>query len=136
MTALAASAGKSLTQRPAWSALESHYRTIRDVHLRDLFARDPGRQERLSAEAAGIFLDYSKHRITDETLRLLVELARECGLRERIDAMFAGEPINETEHRAVLHVALRAPRGESIRRAPRSRQRSRSATRGSSSARP
>ncbi len=114
MTALAASAGKSLTQRPAWRALESHYRSIRDVHLRDLFARDPGRGERLSAEAAGIFLDYSKHRITDETLRLLMELARECGLRERIDAMFAGEPINETEHRSVLHIALRAPRSESL----------------------
>jgi len=98
----------------AWAALEAHAATIRDVHLRDLFANDPTRGERLTAEAAGIFLDYSKHRVTDETLRLLIELAEASGLRERIDAMFSGEKINVSEHRAVLHVALRAPRGESI----------------------
>ena len=114
MTTLASEPSLPLTQRRAWRALEAHYQSIRDVHLRELFAREPNRGERLSAEAAGIFLDYSKHRITDETLRLLLELARECGLRERIDAMFAGEAINLTEHRPVLHVALRTPRTESI----------------------
>jgi glucose-6-phosphate isomerase len=114
MTTLASEPSLPLTQRRAWRALEAHYQSIRDVHLRELFAREPNRGERLTAEAAGIFLDYSKHRITDETLRLLLELARECGLRERIDAMFAGEAINLTEHRPVLHVALRAPRTESI----------------------
>ncbi len=103
-----------LTQRPAWRALEAHHRRIRDAQLRQLFADDPGRGERLTAEAAGLYLDYSKHRVTDETLRLLVGLAEECGLRERIDAMFRGERINVTEGRAVLHVALRAPRGEAI----------------------
>ncbi len=103
-----------LTDRPGWKALQAHCATVRDVHLRDLFAGDPGRAERLSVEAAGIFLDYSKHRVTDETLRLLLALARECGLRERIDAMFRGEKINVTEKRAVLHVALRAPKGTSI----------------------
>ncbi|MCB2147304.1 MAG: glucose-6-phosphate isomerase [Deltaproteobacteria bacterium] len=106
--------GKSLTERPAWKALQAHFETIRDLHLRQLFADDPGRGERLTAEFAGIYLDYSKNRITDETLRLLVELAEECGLRERIDAMFHGEPINVTEKRAVLHTALRAPRSERI----------------------
>jgi glucose-6-phosphate isomerase len=100
----------SLRQREAWRALEDHHERIRDTRLRDLFAEDPTRGERLSLEAAGLYLDYSKNRITDETIRLLVELAEECGLRERIDAMFAGEKINVTEHRAVLHVALRAPR--------------------------
>jgi len=103
-----------LTQRPAWKALEAHYQQIRDVHLRQLFAEDPQRGERLTAEAAGIYLDYSKNRITDETIRLLVHLARECGLRERIEAMFRGEKINVTEQRAVLHVALRAPRDQAI----------------------
>ncbi|MGH2459679.1 MAG: glucose-6-phosphate isomerase, partial [Chloroflexota bacterium] len=103
-----------LTRRPAWRALEAHYQTIRDLHLRTLFADDPGRGDRLTAEAAGVFLDYSKNRVTDETIRLLVSLAEECGLRYRIDAMFSGEKINPTEQRAVLHVALRAPRGESI----------------------
>src|ERR1700751_3826050 len=98
----------------AWRALEDHYGTMRRRHLRDLFADDPARGERMTAEAAGIFLDYSKHRIDDETLRLLVELAEQCGLRERIDAMFRGEKINVTENRAVLHVALRAPKGTSI----------------------
>jgi glucose-6-phosphate isomerase len=104
----------SLTARPAWAALIDHCNKIRDVHLRQLFATDPERGERLTAEAAGIFLDYSKNRITDETLKLLMQLARECGLRERIDAMFRGDRINVTEDRAVLHVALRAPRTASI----------------------
>src|SRR4029453_19040710 len=103
-----------LTERPAWKALEKHHSQIRDVHLRQLFADDPKRGERLAAKAAGIFLDYSKNRVTDETLKLLVQLAHECGLRERIDAMFRGDKINITENRAVLHVALRSPRGASI----------------------
>ncbi len=103
-----------LTQRPAWKALEEHYQRVRELHLRTLFAEDPKRGERLALEAAGIYLDYSKNRITDETLRLLLELAESSGLRERIDAMFGGEKINVTEKRAVLHVALRAPRDESI----------------------
>jgi glucose-6-phosphate isomerase len=103
-----------LTARPAWKALEAHHRTIGDQHLRALFAHDPRRGERLTAEAAGIYLDYSKNRITDETIGLLLRLAEESGLRARIDAMFAGEKINVTEQRAVLHVALRAPRGASI----------------------
>jgi glucose-6-phosphate isomerase len=104
----------SLTERPAWKALEAHHRKVKDLHLRRLFADDPGRGERLTAEAAGVFLDYSKHRVTDETLALLVRLAEECDLRGRIDAMFRGEKINVTEKRAVLHVALRAPKGQSI----------------------
>ena len=99
-----------LTSRPAWKALEAHARELRSVHLRALFAQDPGRGERLAAEAAGLFLDYSKNRVTDETLRLLRALAEESGLRARVEAMFAGERINVTEDRAVLHVALRAPR--------------------------
>ena len=99
-----------LTHRPEWRALEMHYQAIRDVHLRRLFADDPGRGERLTAEAAGLFFDYAKNRITDETLRLLIALAEACDLRARIDAMFRGERINATENRAVLHVALRAPR--------------------------
>jgi glucose-6-phosphate isomerase len=101
-----------LTQRPAWRALATHFATTRDLHLRQLFADDPRRGERYTAEAAGIYLDYSKNRITGETLRLLLELAVECGLRERIAAMFRGEPINVTEKRAVLHTALRAPATE------------------------
>jgi glucose-6-phosphate isomerase len=100
----------SLTERAAWKALEAHYAQIRDVHLRTLFAEDPGRGERFAIEVEGLYFDYSKHRLTDETLRLLVGLANECGLRERIDAMFGGDKINVTENRAVLHVALRAPR--------------------------
>src|SRR6516162_2249749 len=100
-----------LTQRPAWKALETHFQKIRNLHLRDLFASDPGRGARLTVEAVGIYLDYSKNRITDETPKLLVKLAEESGLRSRIDAMFRGEKINITENRAVLHVALRAPRG-------------------------
>jgi glucose-6-phosphate isomerase len=103
-----------VTQRPAWKALREHHARIRDVHLRRLFADDPRRGERLTVEGAGLYLDYSKHRVTEETLALLVRLADEVGLRERIDAMFHGEKINVTEHRAVLHVALRAPRGQSI----------------------
>ena len=103
-----------LTQRPAWQALKSHHEKIRNIHLRTLFADDPTRGERLSVEAVGLFLDYSKHRVTDETLRLLAQLARESGLPERRDAMFRGEKINITEKRAVLHVALRAPKNESI----------------------
>jgi glucose-6-phosphate isomerase len=101
---------KSLTERNAWKALEEHFREIRDAHLRNLFAADPGRGERLTAEAIGLFLDYSKNRVTDETLRLLIQLAEEAGLKERTEAMFAGQKINITENRAVLHVALRAPR--------------------------
>jgi glucose-6-phosphate isomerase len=103
-----------LTQRASWQALGAHYPRVRDVHLRDLFANDPARGERMTAEAVGVFLDYSKNRITEETLALLVQLAHESGLRERIDAMFGGEKINPTEQRAVLHVALRAPKGVSI----------------------
>jgi glucose-6-phosphate isomerase len=98
----------------SWKALEAHHQQVRDRHLRELFAADPGRGERLTAEAAGLYLDYSKHRVTDETLKLLVRLAEESGLRDRIDAMFRGDPINVTEHRSVLHVALRAPKGQSI----------------------
>jgi glucose-6-phosphate isomerase len=98
----------------AWRALADHHRVMQGRHLRDLFADDPARGERMTAEAAGIFLDYSKNRVDDETLRLLVELAEQCGLRARIDAMFRGEKINVTEDRAVLHVALRAPRGASL----------------------
>ena len=102
------------TARPAWRALQAHHEKVRDLHLRTLFEQDPKRGERLTAEAAGLYLDYSKNRITDETLDLLMQLAEESGLRARIDAMFAGEKINVTENRAVLHVALRAPRGTSI----------------------
>ncbi len=103
-----------MSERPAWKALKAHYPRIRDLHLRKLFADDPKRGERMTAEAAGIYLDYSKNRITAETLRLLLDLAEAVGLRARIDAMFRGEKINVSEQRAVLHVALRAPRGASI----------------------
>jgi glucose-6-phosphate isomerase len=103
-----------LRGRPAWGLLEQHYQNLRPVHLRELFADDRGRGERLAIEAAGIYLDYSKNRVTDETLRLLLQLARESGLRDRIDAMFRGDKINVSESRAVLHVALRAPRGATI----------------------
>jgi glucose-6-phosphate isomerase len=103
-----------LRQRPAWKALEQHYAEISGRHLRELFAADPGRGERLCAEAAGLYLDYSKNRITDETLGLLLQLAEESGVAERRDAMMRGEPINVSEHRAVLHVALRMPRGSSL----------------------
>jgi len=103
-----------LTARPAWRALEAHHQKIRGTHLRALFADDATRGERLTAEGAGIFLDYSKNRVTDETIELLCRLAEASGLRDRIDAMFGGARINVTENRAVLHVALRAPRGTSI----------------------
>ena len=103
-----------LTERPAWKALETHYQDVRNLHLRKLFGDDGKRGEHMTAEAVGIYLDYSKNRITDQTLKLLLQLAEESGLRERIDAMFSGERINTTENRAVLHVALRAPRGTSI----------------------
>jgi glucose-6-phosphate isomerase len=104
----------ALRKRPAWAALEQHYQTVKDVHLRQLFAEDRKRGDRLAVEAAGIYLDYSKNRITDETLTLLLRLAEESGLRDRIEAMFRGDNINVSEKRAVLHVALRAPRGASI----------------------
>ena len=104
----------SLRKRPAWTLLEKHYQKLKAVRLRQLFANDRERGERLAIEAAGLYLDYSKNRITDETLRLLLQLARESGLRERIDAMFRGDKINVSENRAVLHVALRAPRGATI----------------------
>jgi glucose-6-phosphate isomerase len=103
-----------LRERPAWSALEAHHQKMKGLHLRQLFAEDPGRGERLAAEGAGLYLDYSKNRITDETVALLLRLADESGLRTRIDAMFRGERINVSERRAVLHVALRSPRGASI----------------------
>ena len=103
-----------VTARPAWKALENHYEKVRDLHLRALFNQDPKRGERLTAEAAGLYLDYSKNRVTDETLDLLLRLAEESGLRGRIDAMFGGEKINVTEKRAVLHTALRVPLGASI----------------------
>jgi glucose-6-phosphate isomerase len=105
---------ESLTQRPAWQALREHYGKVRSTHLRALFADDPKRGEKFAIDDAGIYFDYSKHRITAETMRLLIGLAEQTGLRARIDAMFAGEKINVTENRAVLHVALRASRGESI----------------------
>ncbi len=109
---------KMTTQRPidtaAWKALQAHYEKIKNAHLRQLFADDPQRGTRLTAEGAGLYLDYSKNRVTDETMRLLVQLARERGVEARRDAMFRGEKINITEKRAVLHVALRAPRGTKI----------------------
>ena len=103
-----------LRQRPAWKALEQHYAEIGGQRLRDLFAADPGRGERLSTEAAGLYLDYSKNRVTDQTMALLVQLAQECGVEQHRDAMFRGAPINVSEHRAVLHVALRMPKGSSL----------------------
>lgn len=106
---------QALQHRPAWKALQAHHERIREIHLRELFAAEPQRGERLTAEAIGLFLDYSKNRVTAETMRLLTQLAEESGLRARIDAMFRGDKINVTENRAVLHVALRAPRGADIR---------------------
>ena len=103
-----------LTTRPAWKALEAHAAAAGQRHLRELFAADPSRGERLTLEAAGLYLDYSKQRVTDQTLALLMQLAAESGLRDRIDAMFRGDRINVTEKRAVLHVALRAPRGQPV----------------------
>ena len=105
---------RAATKHTGWSALASHYRAVSKLHLRQLFADDPQRGERMAVEAMGLYLDYSKNRVTDETLKLLVQLAEESGLRERIDAMFRGEKINVTEKRAVLHVALRAPRDAAI----------------------
>ena len=103
-------AGHPEGETPAWGNLRTHYEKIRERHLREIFAEDPKRGERLAVEAAGIFLDYSKNRITDETLKLLMQLAEESRLRERRDAMFRGDKINVTEKRAVLHTALRASR--------------------------
>src|SRR3954447_10827805 len=103
-----------LKQLPGWKALEAHFEEIKDVHLRTLFAEDPSRAEQMTVEAAGLYFDYSKHRINYDTVRLLLQLAEQCDLRERIDAMFRGEKINVTEGRAVLHTALRAPRDATI----------------------
>jgi glucose-6-phosphate isomerase len=114
MTALTESQSRLVNECPAWKNLEKHYQKLRDVHLRQLFADDPARGERMTATAAGIFLDYSKNRITDDTVDLLVALAEECRLSEKIAAMFRGERINLTENRAVLHTALRAPRQSSV----------------------
>jgi glucose-6-phosphate isomerase len=105
---------KSLTQRASWKALAGHHRKIAKKHLRELFAEDPARGTRLTLEAAGLYLDYSKNRVSDKTMKLLVELAEDCGLVDKIAAMFRGDRINATENRAVLHVALRAPRGQQI----------------------
>jgi len=102
VTTKRAAVPQPLTERPAWKALAEHYRKVRHLHLRQLFAGDPLRGERLKVEAAGLYLDYSKNRVTDETIALLVQLAGECGLAQRIDAMFSGAPINVTERRAAL----------------------------------
>src|SRR5882762_11618789 len=107
-------ANRPLTERPAWKDLESHFQKVRELHLRQLFAADPERGKGMTAEGAGIYLDYSKNRLTDQTIKLLLQLSEQSGLRPRIDAMFRGDKINSTESRAVLHVALRAPRGTSI----------------------
>ena len=103
-----------LIRRPEWHALQRHHAEIGDRHLRDLFAEDPGRGERLVAEGAGLYLDYAKHRLTDETIGLLASLADACGLRARIEAMCRGEHVNVSEDRPALHVALRMPRGTSL----------------------
>src|SRR5271154_5514164 len=103
-----------LTELPAWKALGEHYKKIEPIHMKELFDKDPKRAEKYTVEAAGLFLDYSKNRITDETIKLLLQLAEESGVAARRDAMFSGEKINITEKRAVLHVALRAPKGEKI----------------------
>src|SRR6201997_3896539 len=105
---------KRAIKQSAWKALTTHYKAVSKLHLRQLFADDPKRGQRMALDAAGLYLDYSKNRVTDETLKLLLQLATESGLRARIDAMFSGEKINITEKRAVLHVALRAPKNESI----------------------
>jgi glucose-6-phosphate isomerase len=105
---------RPLTRRPAWKALQNHFKAMKETHLRTLFEQDPQRSQRLTAEGAGLFLDYSKNRVTDETLALLLKLAEESGLQQRINALFSGEKINITENRAVLHVALRAPRDQVI----------------------
>ena len=98
----------------SWKALEAHYRQVRDLHLCDLFKENPDRGKQMSLEAVGIYFDYSKHRITDETLRLLIQIAKDSGLKAHIEAMFRGEKINVTENRPVLHTALRTPQGKSI----------------------
>jgi glucose-6-phosphate isomerase len=105
---------QALRDRPAWTALAEHYEQVRGMHLRDLFAADPGRGEHFTAQAAGLYLDYSKNRITAETIALLTDLAAESGLKDRIDAMFSGQRINTTENRSVLHIALRKPRGATL----------------------
>ena len=105
---------KPLTQLKAWKALRAHHKKIGGKHLRDLFAADPKRGKQMAVEALGLFFDYSKNRITEETIKLLLELARQSGLESRIEAMFRGEKINVTEGRAVLHVALRAPKGAGL----------------------
>jgi glucose-6-phosphate isomerase len=115
MSATATAVQTPLTQLPAWKALQAHAASMKQTHLRELFAKDPQRGTRLTVEAEGIYLDYSKHRITNETVKLLLDLAEQSGLRERIDAMFSGEKINITEKRAVLHTALRAPKGAVIK---------------------
>src|ERR1700756_1152666 len=105
---------KRTIKQSAWKALASHYKTVSELHLRQLFADDPKRGQRLAVEAVGLYLDYSKNRITDETLKLLLQLAHQSGLRDRIDAMFRGDRINVSENPSVLHVALRAPRNASV----------------------
>src|SRR6266404_2441728 len=105
---------KPLTKRNAWTTLATHFKEVRELHLRDLFAQDPKRGEGLTLKAAGLYLDYSKNRVTEETLKLLFQLATESGLKERIASMFKGEKINVTEKRAVLHAALRAPKEATI----------------------
>src|ERR1700723_185790 len=115
MTARVASPTHSqITEGSAWKALAAHHEQVRNLHLRQLFADDPTRGEHLAVEAVGLYLDYSKNRVTTETLKLLFDLAKESGLGERREAMFRGDKINITENRAVLHVALRAPKGASI----------------------
>ena len=116
MTALVNTATNkpAAVKRQAWEDLAAHYKTIHETHLRQLFDDDPQRGKRLTVEAVGLYLDYSKNRVTDVTLKLLLQLAQESGLRERIDAMFRGDKINQTEKRAVLHTALRAPRDASV----------------------
>src|SRR5580704_3138742 len=113
-TALTTTPTTALRERPAWTALAAHHKTLEGTHLRELFARDPTRGERMTADGAGVYLDYSKNRVTDETLGLLVALAEQSGLAARTAAMFAGERINVSENRAVLHVALRMPRNASL----------------------
>ncbi len=114
MATHAVSLPRKVNESVAWNKLEAHYQKMREVHLRRLFADDPNRSERLTAKAAGLFLDYSKNCITEETVELLAALADECRLQERIDAMFRGDKINFTEGRAVLHTALRKPRESSV----------------------
>ena len=104
----------SVSKSPAWKAIKKHKKEIGKTHIRTLFQQDPDRAKRMTLEAAGLFMDYSKNRATDQTFQLLLQLARDCGLRESIDAMFSGEKINITENRAVLHTALRAPAGKKI----------------------